>query len=220
MEIDTYQDRESILATIRKHFPQLSETALQEEIADVAKIIQVEAGEVIMDYDQYIKMLPLVIKGSIKVMREGEEGKELLLYYLHAGETCSMSFSCCMMDKRSQIRTVAEDDTIIIAIPLKYVDEWMLKYRSWKNFVMLSYDNRMLEFMNTLDSIAFKKMDERLWDYLQRRVKTGRNKLIHATHSEIANDLNASREAVSRLLKQLENMGRIRLGRNKVEVID
>ncbi len=219
MKVDSHIDKDSLLALVQQYFPQLSEPELQRSIAEVAHVVHISAGETLMDYGQYISMLPLVIKGSIKVMREGEDGKELLLYYLNEGETCSMSFSCCMMSKQSQIRAIAEEDSTLISIPLQYVDEWMLVYRSWKNFVMLSYDNRMLEFMNTIDSIAFKKMDERLWEYLLQRASSTQSQVIHTTHSEIANDLNASREAISRLLKQLENMERIRLGRNKIELL-
>jgi len=212
-------ENQEILAIVRKRFPQLSEISLQKEIAEVGIVKQYPGGEIIMDYNQYVKMLPLVVEGSVKVMREGDEGKELLLYYLNSGETCSLSFTCCMMDKQSQIRTIADEHTTLIAIPLRYVDEWMLQYRTWKNFVMMAYDNRMLEFINTIDSIAFKNMDERLWEYLLQRAEVLKTDVLQTTHAEIANDLNASREAVSRLLKQLENLGRIQLGRNKIHLL-
>ncbi|MEM7299121.1 MAG: Crp/Fnr family transcriptional regulator, partial [Bacteroidota bacterium] len=161
---------------------------------------------------------PLVIKGSIKVMREGEDGAELLLYFLHTGDTCSVSFTCCMMDKQSSIKTIAEDDTTIIAIPIKQIDKWMNQYTSWRNFVMMSYDNRIMELVKTVDSIAFNKLDQRLFSYLQKKAKAHQSSVIHVTHQEISYDLNASREAISRLLKQLEKMGKVRLGRNMIEL--
>lgn len=202
---------------LKQHFPDLSEPDLQSEIARVGITRNFKEGEIIMNFGSYIKAVPLLISGSIKVVREDEdENKEMLLYFLNAGETCSMSFSCCMMDKQSDIRTTAEDDSKIIAIPIKYVHEWMSKYPSWRNFVMRSYDSRMQEMVKTLDSIAFKKMDERLWEYLIKRSKAHDSKTIHSTHQEIANDLNASREAISRLLKQLEKKGSITLERNKI----
>ena len=176
------------------------------------------AGAVIMDYGDYIQYVPLVIKGSVKVIREGMDGSELLLYFLNAGDTCSMSFSCCMVQKESIIRTVVEDDATFIAIPIKYVDSWVSQYPLWKNFVMSSYDNRMFEMVMTIDSIAFKKMDERLMEYLQKKAEANGNDVIQTTHQEIAYDLNASREAISRLLKKLENMGQIKLGRNQIWV--
>ena len=209
---------EHILELVRKHFPNIAEKALQEEIATVGKLTEFSAGTVIMDVGQYVKLVPLVIEGAIKVSREDEEGHELFLYYLQGGQTCSMSFTCCMMNKKSEIRTIAEENTKMIGIPIRYVDEWMTKYQSWKNFVMQTYDYRMMELVRTIDSIAFHHMDERLLAYLDKKAKATHSKVINATHQEIAYDLNASREAVSRLLKQLENDGRVKLGRNKIEL--
>ena len=210
---------ETIQQIIRRQFPMIIEKELQEEIAQVGKILQFKAGQTIMDYGSYIKLVPLVINGSIKVIREDDSGSELLLYFLDAGQSCSMSFTCCMMNKRSMIRTVAEEDTTLIGIPIDYMDPWMVKYQSWKNFVMLSYDNRMTELVRTIDSIAFQKMDERLLDYLTKKASITGSKILEATHQDIATDLNASREAISRLLKSLERSGQVKLSRNKVELI-
>jgi len=204
---------------LRQHYPFLAELELQEEIARVGQLLHFSAGEIIMDVDNYIKLVPLVVEGSIKVVREDEDGRELFLYYLNSGDTCSMSFTCCMMDKKSQIRTVAEEPTTMIGIPIRYVDQWMTQYQSWKNFVMRSYDDRMLELVRTIDNIAFKKMDERLLDYLHKKASATQSNIIQATHQDIAYDLHASREAVSRLLKQLERSGAVQLGRNKIELI-
>ncbi len=209
-----------IISFVKDHFTELSEPSLQEGIASAGVIREFKEGEVIMNFGSFVKGVPLVVKGSIKVVREDEEdNREVLLYFLKAGETCSMSFSCCMMEKRSDIRTTAEDDSKIIIIPIKYANDWMSTYPSWRNFVMRSYDSRMQELVKTLDSIAFKKMDERLWDYLMKRSKAHNAKSIHSTHQEIANDLNASREAISRLLKQLEKKGSIALERNKIVLL-
>lgn len=211
---------QEIFKLVHQNFPSLSELALQEEIARLGVIKYFSEGEVIMNFGSYVKMVPLLVKGSIKVVREDEEdGRELLLYYLNAGETCSMSFSCCMMDKRSDIRTTAEDDSVVIGIPVKHVDEWMSKYPSWKNFVMRSYDARMHEMIKTIDTIAFKKMDERLLKYLRERAEAHQATVIHSTHQQIASDLNASREAISRLLKQLEKKGIVSLERNKINLL-
>ena len=213
------EKNEDILSIVQTYFPQFSEPNLQREIEEVGTLMKFSGGEVIMDYGSYVKMVPLVIKGSIKVMRMGEDGEELLLYYLNAGETCSMSFSCCMMDKQSEIRTIADDSTTLIGIPIKQVDQWMNSYQSWRNFVMLSYDNRILELVKTVDSIAFKKMDERLMEYLLTKAGNLNSLNFQITHQEIAYDLNASRESVSRLLKQLEKTKKVKLGRNRIELI-
>jgi|GEM_PF-1513795 len=168
-----------IAQLVKSHFPMLTEPALQEDIATVGKLIEYKEGQVIMNFGSYVKGVPLLVKGSIRVVREDkEEDKEMLLYFLRAGETCSMSFSCCMADKQSDIRTTAEDDSTIIAIPIKYVNDWMSKYASWRNFVMSSYDSRMQTLVKTLDSIAFRKMDERLWEYLLKRSEAHDSKII------------------------------------------
>lgn len=211
---------QEILDLVHEHFPQLSELGLQKEIATVGVVREFKEGEVIMNFGSYVRAVPLLVKGSIKVVREDDEdGRELLLYYLNAGETCSMSFTCCMASKQSDIRTTAEDDSVVITVPVKYVDEWMSKYSSWKNFVMQSYDSRMQEMIKTIDSIAFKKMDERLLEYLKQRSEAHNSKTIHSTHQSIASDLNASREAVSRLLKQMEKNGLVTLERNKIHLL-
>lgn len=212
-------EEQQIREYLRKYYSNIAELGLQEEIAHIGKVMEFKAGEIIMDFGAYVKLIPLVVEGSIKVSREGDDGGELFLYYLQPGESCTMSFTCCMMNKRSEIRTEAEEDTVVIAIPIRYMDDWMSRYQSWKNFVMMSYDHRMKELIRTIDEIAFKKMDERLLTYLQKKAQVTGSKTLNATHQEIAYDLNASREAVSRLLKQLEHDGFVKLGRNKITLV-
>jgi CRP/FNR family transcriptional regulator len=212
-------DTSLILNYVRTAYPQLAEKSLQEEIALVGRMVTFKSGDVILDIGSYIKSMPLIISGLIKAVREDSDGNEIFLYYLSNGETCSMSFTCCLMNKKSEIRTIAEEDTLLIAIPSKYMDEWMSKYASWRNWVMKSYEMRMQELLKTIDSIAFQKMDERLLAYLQNKALKLHSKILHTTHQQIADDLNASREAISRLLKQLENEQRVILGRNKIEMI-
>jgi CRP/FNR family transcriptional regulator len=211
MEINLPED-------FKKTFPQIAEAALQQSILDHGRLYTFQEGEVIMDIGQYVKIVPLVLKGLIKVSREDEEGRELFLYYLHPGDSCTMSFTCCMMNKKSEIRTIAEEKTILLGVPIRFMDEWMTKYQSWKNFVMQSYDNRMMELVKTIDSIAFKKMDERLFEYLEAKSKAFQTKELSVTHQDIAFDLNASREAISRLLKKMEKEGMLTLGRNKINL--
>ncbi len=209
-----------ILELVHRHFPQLAERALQDEIAEGGQVFHYQAGEVIMDFESYVKMVPLIVDGSIKVTREDErDGKEMILYFLGPGETCSMSFTCCMMNKKSQIRTQAVEDTTLIGIPIRYMDAWMSRYQSWKNFVMQSYDAKMMELVRVLDSVAFEDMDRRLQKYLRARAESTGTKEILVTHQEIASDLNASREAISRLLKKLENIGEVELGRNRIKLL-
>jgi CRP/FNR family transcriptional regulator len=212
-------EQERILELVVEHFPSLAEPALQKEIAEVGSLLHFNAGQIVMDYGSYVRMVPLIIEGSIKVTREeDEEGKEMILYFLGKGETCAMTFTCCMMEKKSAFRTEAMEDTSFIGIPVKFMDQWMTKYQSWKNFIMRTYDTKMMELIEVLDSVSFEAMDQRLLKYLRARSEAIGSKTIECTHQEIANDLNASREAVSRLLKKMENKGLVSLHRNRVDL--
>lgn len=209
----------TIIQYLRDYFPDIKDSKLQEAIANEGKIMKIPAHTTMITFGDYIRFVPLVIKGSIRVMREGEEAdQQLLLYYLNGGETCSMSFTCCMERRQSDIETVTEEETLLVAIPIEKVDSWMEEYRNWKSFVMRSYDQRLRTLIKTIDNIAFQKMDSRLLKYLQEKAKLQTNSIIVTTHSEIARDLNASREAVSRLLKQLEKQSVLKLGRNRIEM--
>lgn len=208
---------EELLAS---RFSTLSEKGLLKELEDVGMVKDYLSGEKLMEIGQYIKAIPLVLEGSLKVLREGEDGNELLLYFLEAGDSCAMSFTCCMKDEKSSIRVIVEEDTRILFVPVKYMDEWMMKYPSWKNFVLMSYSGRFSELMNTLDAIVFHGLDDRLLKYLHDKSKATKKSQFDIKHNEIAQDLNSSREAVSRLLKKMENLGVVKLGRNKVELLD
>jgi len=196
------------------------EDALIEEIARVGTYKEVPAGFKFLDIGDYIRSIPLLLSGAIKILREDDEGDELLLYYLEPGDTCSMTLTCCMGDARSEIRAVAETNARLIMVPVQKMDEWTAKYRTWRNFVFESYQNRLNELFLALDGIAFRNMDERLVQYLKEKARVTGAMTLHNTHQEIAYDLHTSRVVVSRLLKKLEEMGRITLHRNNIEIID
>ena len=153
-------------------------------------------------------------------MREDPDGDELLLYYLEQGDTCSMTMSCCIGQTRSEIRAVAETDARLIMIPVRKMEEWIAKYRSWRNFVFESYNNRLNELLLTIDGIAFMNMDERLANYLREKRRVSEDDIIRNTHQEIAYDLHSSRVVISRLLKKMEQMGMIELHRNYIKIKD
>lgn len=204
---------------IHQIFPDFKEPGLQQVIADQGRIHHFREGDIIMDYGNYVRMLPLIIRGTIKVSRLSDDGSELFLYYLTRGESCTMTFSCCISDRQSEIRAVAEEDTTILALPQQRLDEWMMRYKSWKNFVMKAYDQRMAELIATIDQVTFNQLDDRLLEYIVKRAAIREDKTINTTHQTIANDLNASREAVSRLLKSLEKRGIIGLSRNRIKLL-
>ena len=203
---------------LENHFPTILDTELVNGIKEHGSYRVVKEGDLLMDIGSKISTIPMIISGSIKVMREDEDGNELLLYYLREGETCAMSLTCCMAYKRSEIRAVAQEDVRMITIPVEYMDEWM-KFRDWRSFVMNTYRMRFEELLEAVDSIAFLKMDERLTKYLVEKSNTIDSMSIQMSHQEIATDLNSSREVISRLLKQMEKKGEVKLGRNNIELL-
>jgi len=197
----------------------LFEPGLKDEIDKVSKEITVKTDDVIIDYGQIIRGILLVISGSIKVYRMDEEGRELLLYYVNANESCAMTFTCCMEQKPSEIKAVAEEDVVLLSIPVNYMDQWMMKYVTWKNFVMGTIHERFNELLKTIDLIAFQKLDERLKYYLEQKAKNSGSKVLNLSHEDIATDLATSRVVISRLLKSLENNGLLLLYRNQIKLL-
>ena len=207
------------LEELQDNYGNLFEKELLEEIAAVGVYKEIAEGDELIDYGQYIKSMPLLFNGVIKILRQDSDGDELLLYYLERGETCAMTLSCCLGQTKSQIKAISETKSQLVLIPVQKMEEWTSKYRSWRNFVFESYHSRLIEMLEAIDSIAFMKMDERLLKYLQDKVKLTGNTILSNTHQDIAYDLHTSRVVVSRLLKKLENIGKIKLYRNQIEML-
>jgi CRP/FNR family transcriptional regulator len=196
------------------------ESALIQEINQVGTYREIEAGTEIIRTGEYIKSIPLLLSGAIKVIREYDDGEELLLYYVEEGNTCSMSMSCCVEQRKSQIKAVAELETLLIMIPIKKMEEWLGRYQSWRTFVFSNYQNRIEEVLQSLERVAFERLDERLEDYLKEKARINNEHSVYQTHKEIAEELHSSRVVISRLLKKLEQMGAIKLHRNHIELIN
>lgn len=209
-----------MLEEIKNNYGHIFEEELLQEINDIAVLRTVDAGDELIRTGQYLSAMPLLVDGVIKVMREDEDGFELMLYYLEKGETCAMTLSCCTGSAESEIRAIAETESTLLMIPIEKMEEWLGRYKTWRNFIFDSYHERLMEVMATIDSIAFKKMDERLIDYLKKKSKYYNDSEIKVTHQDIAFDLHTSRVVVSRLLKQLEKTNRIKLNRNSIKLID
>ena len=195
------------------------ETALIQEIQEFGILQTFSEGELIMDYGKYIRMMPIVLKGTVKVLRLDENNNEILLYYLSSSESCSMAYSCCVEAKKSEVKAIAEDDVVLIGIPHTKLDEWLCKYPSWKNYVMRSFNERFIELLKSIESIAFHKLDERLIAYLKEKKRLSGSSVIKASHNTIADELATSRVVISRLLKQLENNKKIILYRNEIKLM-
>lgn len=189
------------------------------EFKNKAKQMSAKAGDTILEIGQVVKMMPIILSGVIKVSRTDEDGRELLLYYLNPNESCAMTFTCCMEQYPSEIRAVAEEDVQMLAVPINVMDEWLVKYPTWKSFVMKTIKNRFNELLKTIDQIAFQKLDERLIHYLKEKSKATGSALINLSHEQIANDLATSRVVISRLLKTLENQKKLLLYRHQIKLL-
>lgn len=195
------------------------EKSLVDEIIEIAEPIDFKEGELVMDYGKKINALPLVVSGTLRVMSRDEEGREILLYYLSDNESCAMAYACCMEAKKSEIKAVAEDQLTIIKIPHDKLDEWLIKYPSWKSYIFSSFSQRFNELLKSLENIAFHKLDERLVTYLKNKSKLSGKSVIHLSHNQIAEELGTSRVVISRLLKQLENDKKLVLYRNEIKLL-
>ena len=193
------------------------EQDLQQEILKFGIVRDFDTNETIIREGQFISTFPLVLKGLIRVSRTNDDGNELLLYYLQENEVCAMSLTCCMAHQTSNVNAVAEEDTQLILLPVELLDKWISKYPSWKQFVMQSFQTRFREMIDTLDAVAFLKLDERLVKYFIDRNKKSGATTFSGTHQDLALQLNSSREVISRLLKKLEKDGKIELSRNFID---
>lgn len=203
-----------MIKELNEHYGHIFERALLDEIVQVGTFKEVPAGFTLLEIGEYIRFMPLLISGAIKILREDKNGDELLLYYLEKGETCSITVNCCIGQASSEVRAIAETDTRMIMVPIRKIDEWSTRYRSWRQFIFNSYHERLTEVLQTLDSVAFDRLDERLVHYLQEKARINESLTLHSTHQEIAYDLHSSRVVISRLLKKLEKLGDIELHRN------
>jgi CRP/FNR family transcriptional regulator len=198
---------------------QIFEAPLIQEIQQFGVWQKFSEGEHIMDYGKYIRTMPIIMKGTVKVYKIDENGNEILLYYLSSSESCSMAYSCCLEAKKSEIKAVAEDEVELIAIPHVKLDEWLCKYPSWKNYIMRGFNDRFLELLKSIETIAFHKLDDRLVSYLKEKQKLSGSSVIKVSHNLIAEELSSSRVVISRLLKHLENEGKIILYRNEIKLL-
>jgi len=196
------------------------ENELINEIASIASFKKFKADDYLIEIGDNIKSMPLLIEGAIKILREDEKGDEILLYFLERGDTCAMTLTCCLGKSKSKIRAIAETNGTLVMIPIEKMEEWLTKYKSWRNFVFDSYNIRLNEMLEAIDTLAFMNLDERLFKYLTDKAKVLGTTEILNTHQQIAYDMNTSRVVISRILKNLELQNKIKLHRNKIEILE
>ncbi len=202
------------------YYSNIFEDELIDEIIKVGHLDKVKSGELMMDIDSDLTHIPLILNGIIKIIRKDKKGDEIVIYFLERGDTCAISFVNCINRKKSIFKGVVEQDVEAVFLPVEYIDEWLAKFKSWRHFIIDSYHYRLIEMVESIDSLAFMKMNERLFKYLTDKVKITKDVNLEITHQEIADDLNSSRVVITRLIKQLHEEGKIYSTRNKIRVLD
>lgn len=208
----------SCITKLQDKFQYIFEEELIAELCKYGTFKSYVEGKLIMDIGEILTNIPLVISGSVKVLKEDKDGNDLLLYYLEYGDTCAVTLNCCTKPSKSSIKALTESDAEILFIPVEKMEEWMIKYKSWRGFVLDSFNIRMNEMLEAIDTLAFNNMEERLYKYLRDKVMITKESKLHITHFQIANELHSSRVVISRLMKKLENEGLVIQFRNYVEV--
>lgn len=195
------------------------ERDLINQLQEKASIVEVPAGTTILKVGDVIRVVPIVLSGLIKVVRQDDDGHELLLYYVNAAESCAMTVTSYMQRSPSEIMAIAEDTVQLMVVPVDVADDLYAQYTGWKSFVMKTIRDRFRELLVTIDQIAFQKLDERLVNYLRDRSRATGSPLLNVSHEQIAMDLATSRVVISRLLKKLEQEKKVNLYRNQIRLM-
>ncbi|HNL38635.1 MAG TPA: Crp/Fnr family transcriptional regulator [Saprospiraceae bacterium] len=204
--------------TYRHLFPELEE-ALVEELLEKGRIVHIEAGATLLKAGQNIRNTIIVLEGLVKLYRENDEGSEFFMYHLHPGDTCALSLVCDRTFRASAVTARAVSNATLLVVPIEQTEHWMRQYRTWYHFVVGTYRKRYEELLETIDHIAFRNMDERLEFYLRRHRDSLKSNILHITNTEIAQELNSSREVISRLMKKLSEAGKVRLLKSGIEIL-
>ena len=196
------------------------EKELIQELFQFGDVKYFSAGDVIMDYGKYVRMMPIILSGTVKVFRKDDNGREILLYYLSDNESCSMAYSCCISAKKSEIKAVAEDDGKYLVIPFVKLNDWLCKYEGWRTYIFNSFNERFTELLNSIDIMAFGNMDTRIKQYLIEKYERSGSTSIKVSHYKIAEELATTRVVISRILKNYENDKKLILYRNEIKLLN
>jgi CRP/FNR family transcriptional regulator, anaerobic regulatory protein len=202
----------------RHLFPDLEE-GLYRELQEKGHVLNIKAGKVLIQSGQNIRNTIIVLDGLIKLYRDSDEGDEYFMYHLHPGDGCALSLICDRTFRTSSVTAKADTDATLLVVPIDETENWMRQYRTWYHFVVGTYRKRYEELLETIDHIAFQNMDERLEFYLRRHQNALQSNVLEITNTQIAQELNSSREVISRLMKKLSEAGKIRLLKNGIEIL-
>ncbi|MFM8911864.1 MAG: Crp/Fnr family transcriptional regulator [Flammeovirgaceae bacterium] len=176
-------------------------------------------NDIVINPVDAITHVPIVLSGSLRIVREDEEGREVFLYHIHEQQSCAMSLNCCVAEKQSMVKAIAEDKTEVLMVPAPMVDQ-LMRFSEWRRFINFTYASRYNELLEVIDLIAFHNMDKQLLHYLKKRGEALNTTTLFITHQQIADELHTHREAISRLLRTMEEKKLVRLGRNTIEILD
>jgi CRP/FNR family transcriptional regulator, anaerobic regulatory protein len=204
---------------VSRKFPLLTDPELLEEIMQNGKFHTCLEEETLFRPGDAITQIPMVLFGRIRLYKENDSGKEVFLYNIRPGETCAVAMGCCDKIGGAQVRAVADEDTELVFIPVSQLENWMIKYKGWREFMMNTLHHRFSDLLNVIDMIAFGQLDERLVYFLKQSARNSQARMIRITHQEIAESLGSSREVITRLLRQLELAGKVKTGRNQLELL-
>lgn len=207
--------------TLKKYFPEL-EPELLELMAEVGQVVEIRQGDPLVQPGHQFRYMIFVLEGNVKIFREEQDGEdgEFYMYSLTSGTTCALSLTCSNRMEQSAVKGVTMEDGIILLIPLENMERWLPKYKSWARFVVNTLRERIEEILETFDQVAFRNLDERLEFYLKRLKRDTGSSVLEVSHQQIATDLNTSREVISRLLKKMEQRGKITMQRHLIELLD
>lgn len=195
-----------------------SNQLLIEEITSKARKKTLANHDVLIFPGDVLVFVPIVLTGALRIVREDEEGREVFLYHLYPSQTCAMAVNCCQSKKESMVKAIAENETEVLLVPTDLIDQ-LFKYPEWKTFINNTYSHRFAELIEVIDLIAFNSLDKKILNYLEKKKEALNTPAILITHQQIATELNTQREAVSRLLRTMEQKGIVRLGRNMIELL-
>ena len=197
---------------------QFTDAALMAGIEKYGRLKSIGKDDILLSAGDDMVFLPIVLNGVLRIVRQNDAGREIFLYHLYPGQTCAIAINCCQARKRSSVKAIAEEDTTVMLIPGNMVDDWY-KYPQWKNFINNTYTIRFAELLDVVDLIAFNNMDKQVLHYLQERARAAGTNALFITHQQIADELHTHREAISRLLRTMEQKNLLLLGRNTIELL-
>lgn len=195
-----------------------TDPVLLNEINRYAKVKTIQRDDILINPGAKVLFVPIVLKGVLRIVRQDDDGREVFLYHLYPGQTCAMAINCCQAQRESMVKAVAEDETEVLQIPANMIEEWF-KYPEWKTYINNTYSQRFADLLEVIDLIAFHNMDKQVLHYLKEKAKATNNHIINITHQQIADELHTHREAISRLLRTMEQKKIVRLGRNTIEIL-